>query len=286
MHSKCGAIADAEKAFLATPQHDVVTWTSIIAVLIEHKFVEKAMILYMQMQKQGVAPNEWTISTCLQGCYSLAENKQTIELEGELGDVALLEIGRAVHKDATLRGFEGQVFVGNNLLRMYGECGCLYKAEYVFCALSNHDMVLWTALVSVYVEQGEAKALKAYRQMVESCTIPDKLFLLTTLQACCLLATRDDSSVNDHHSLQVMAFTIGRALHAKTKRKGLVLDPFIENTLVHLLCECEKYGEAEILLAEPFERDVVAWTVMLQEYIEQGKAKMALQLYQKMQKEA
>ncbi|MCO5569616.1 hypothetical protein L7F22_023332 [Adiantum nelumboides] len=286
MYSKCGAIADAEKAFLATPQHDVVTWTSIIAVLIEHKFVEKAMILYMQMQKQGVAPNEWTISTCLQGCYSLAENKQTIVLEGELGDVAPLEIGRAVHKDATLRGFEGQVFVGNNLLRMYGECGCLYEAEYVFCALSNHDVVLWTAMLSVYVEQGEAKkALKAYRQMVESCTSLDKLALLTILQACCILATRDDSSVNHHHPLRVMAFTIGQALHAETKRKGLVSDPFIGNTLVHLFYKCGKYGEAEILLAELFERDVVAWTVMLQAYIEQGKAKIALQLYQKMQKE-
>ncbi|MCO5560316.1 hypothetical protein L7F22_013928 [Adiantum nelumboides] len=58
----------------------------------------------------------------------------------------------------------------------------------------------------------------------------------------------------------------GRSSHGRFPKKG-------------------KDGEAKILLAVLFERDVVAWTVMLQAYIEQGKAKMALQMYQKMQKE-
>ncbi|KAI5066510.1 hypothetical protein GOP47_0019134 [Adiantum capillus-veneris] len=286
MYSKCGSIADAEEAFCATPQHDVVSWTSIISVLIEHKFVGKALILYTQMQKHDVTPNEWTISTCLGGCYILAENKETVVLEGDPGNVEPLEIGRVLHRDATLRGFEGQSFVGNSLVRMYGGCGCLSEAEYVFCALSNHDVVLWTALQSVYIEQGEAeKALRAYRHMVESCISPDKLALLTALQACCILATRDEISVNYHRPLQGAAFGIGQAFHAELRRKGLILEAFLGNTLVHLFCKCGKYIEAETVLANLCERNVVAWTVMVQAYIEEGRTKMALQLYQQMQKE-
>lgn len=286
MYGKGGAVADAEKTFFASPQHDVVSWTSMLSVFVEQGLIKEAISLYKQMQKQDVTPNEWTVSACLQGCSILTENKETSVLEGKPGNMMPLEIGWMLHTDACYRGFDRQFFVGNSLIRMYGKCGCTSEAEIMFGSLSDRNVVSWTSLLSLYVEQGEAeKALKVYRQMQESDINPDKLAFVIILQACCIYAALEGNNLYHAQSLSVLLLEIGQALHADARRKCLDSDAFVGNTLVHLFVRCGKYIEAEAVFAELCQRDVVSWTVMLRAYIEQGQARKALQLYQQMQKE-
>ncbi|KAH7440387.1 hypothetical protein KP509_04G104800 [Ceratopteris richardii] len=281
MYSKCNAISNSEMVFQEIPQHDILSWTSMISSLIEHELIDKALALYRQMEKQGISPNEWTVSICLQGCCILAELKGALA-SGE----SPLEIGKFLHHDAALRGFEMQTFVGSALLRMYDKCMCILEAEATFCSLPDHDVVTWTAMLSSFVEQGKAeRALQTYRQMLESFIDVDKLAILSALQACCALPIWDEASSGCEHSSSKPSLDIGWALYADARKKHIASDVFIGNTLMHLFAKCRRFVEAESVFNGLSVHDVVSFSVIMSVYTDQGQAKKALQLYQKMQEE-
>eukprot|EP00250_Pteridium_aquilinum_P021971 c25273_g2_i4 orf=128-1849(+) len=183
MYSKCGAIFEAENVFNALTEHDAVTWNSMLSACVEHDLGEKALLLYRQMQEEGVTPNQRTFVVVLQACAILAEKEEFISVNGLPTKVMALRIGQALHTDAGRIGLTYDVFVGNTLIGMYGKCGAIVEAEEVFGALVLRDIVSWNAMVSAYVDHGqEEKALRLYGWMQKH--LVTHVTLTRILQAC------------------------------------------------------------------------------------------------------
>ncbi len=77
-------------------------------------------------------------------------------------NITAVEEGRYAHELLFQSGCYSDVFVGNNLVDMYAECGSVEDAQIVFNKMPSKDTVTWTAMILAHVNcmQG-MKALKS-----------------------------------------------------------------------------------------------------------------------------
>lgn len=60
MYAKCGALMDAEDAFLEISEHNVVSWSAMLSAYVELGKGKKALQPYRQLKHEGVLENERT----------------------------------------------------------------------------------------------------------------------------------------------------------------------------------------------------------------------------------
>lgn len=192
MYGKCGAISEAEKFFERFTCKDIISWNAMLSGYVEQGKAKHALCLYRQMREEGFEPDRQTFLTALQACHDMAiqmpsdfkGSAEVLVVEGCIADTLSLDIGIALHADVRRRGFSSDVFVGTTLIRMYGKYGALAGAEIAFCSLSFVDLVACTAMLCVFVEQGEEeKAFSLYKKMQEEGMSVDELTLGCILQA-------------------------------------------------------------------------------------------------------
>ena len=138
--AKCGGIDEALQLARTLTRRTVFSWTAMISSCVECDRPHEAIHLYSLMQKDNVFPDHYTIVSVLKAC----------------GNVYNLEIGEKLHQDARKFGFLSDIFIGNTLVSMYGKNGAIDRAEDVFRGLMKHNEVSCNAMLSVYVENGQA----------------------------------------------------------------------------------------------------------------------------------
>jgi len=68
MYAKCGNIEDAHVLFDKMPERNVVTWNVIITGYAQHGCGKEVLILFEQMQQEGLKPNDITFIGVLYAC--------------------------------------------------------------------------------------------------------------------------------------------------------------------------------------------------------------------------
>ncbi|KAK8510780.1 hypothetical protein V6N13_097645 [Hibiscus sabdariffa] len=68
MYAKCGAMDLARDVFDNMPEKNVVSWNSVIMGYGTHGYVEKALDMFINMEKRGQTPNAATFTGCLSAC--------------------------------------------------------------------------------------------------------------------------------------------------------------------------------------------------------------------------
>lgn len=169
MYAKSRCLEDADVAFNRLTNRDLFTWTVIIAGFAQNGQEEKAVKCLVQMLREDIKPNEFTLASCLSGCSR----------------VAALGNGQQLHSVAIKSGHFGDVFVASALVDMYGKCGCIEDAEAIFKGLFSRDTVSWNTIISGYSQHGQGKkALEAFRMMLDEGIVPDEITYLGVLAAC------------------------------------------------------------------------------------------------------
>ncbi|KAJ8625236.1 hypothetical protein MRB53_033766 [Persea americana] len=99
-----------------------------------------AVHLYIRMLRSRISPDNFTFPFLIRSC-SIS---------------SLLDLGHQVHAHFLKFGLDSDVFVINNAITMYSNCGELGSARQVFDECSGvADVVSWTALVTGYSNSGE-----------------------------------------------------------------------------------------------------------------------------------
>ncbi|KAL6958305.1 hypothetical protein U1Q18_043301 [Sarracenia purpurea var. burkii] len=65
MYGKCGSVDDAREVFDDMPTRDMVTWTALITGYSQNGRPHDALILFPQMLRLGLQPNQFTFSSLL-----------------------------------------------------------------------------------------------------------------------------------------------------------------------------------------------------------------------------
>lgn len=251
MYGKCGAAEDASSVFSQIQERNVFSWTIMIGIFVHNEHDNEAICAFQQMSFEGVAPDKATFVSVLSLCASQA---------------ALPE-GQRMHARIVGCSFLPDVIVETALVNMYVKCSNLKDAWRLFNNMLERNVVSWNAMIAAYAELGLGKdALRLLIQMQLEGVIPDKVTVVSTLDACANLADLAD----------------GRQVHACLVDKEFESDVAVGTALVHMYGKCGSLEEAGNIFHHLIMRDVISWTAIIAAHAQHVHAKDALQLFQQM----
>lgn len=209
----------------------------------------KALVLYREMMSFGQKPDNFTYPFVLKAC----------------GDFGVVEIGRRVHCEVVVCGFEADVYVGNCLLAMYSKFGKMDMVKMVFDRMPETDLTSWNTMISGYVRNGDPEeAFSVYKMMGRTGLVADCATLLGILSAC----------------TDLFALDLGKAIHGHVVRNNLLrINCFLINSLIELYCTCNCMVAARQCFKEVTWKDTVSWNSLISGYSKNADALESLRLF-------
>ncbi|XP_010254581.1 PREDICTED: pentatricopeptide repeat-containing protein At5g65570 [Nelumbo nucifera] len=245
MYSKCGLIDDSLKVFDRSINANQVTWTAQIAGLVQNGREESALLMLRQMLRSSTNPNAFTLSTALRACSSLA----------------MFEQGKQVHSLVMKSGLDTDRFTVAALVDMYGKCGCVETARLVFDGLVELDVVVVNSMIYSFAQGGYGhEALKLFDRMPDLGLHPNDVTYVNALSAC------------SNSGLLEEGHRIFSSIHSNP-RIELSIDHY--TSMVDLLGRAGRLEEAEKLIMQVKNPDVVLWRTLLSACRIHGEAEMA-----------
>lgn len=252
MYSRCGSVELARELFDKVTDHDVVTWNSIISSYVQHGHSMGAVTLFIQLQQEGMEPDEVTLISVVKACTSLGALKQ----------------GKFVHCFANEKSPKLSVSVQNALIDMYAKCGSLASAASVFSEILQPNVISWTAMLAACTQHGfSEQALEYFWQMWMENVMPDDVAYVSVMKACANMA----------------ALESGKQVHTCMLKQGLKLCTFLENTLIDMYAKCGSMDFAYCIFDNMCERDLISWSAMVSGFALHGSPMEAFQLVKRMQ---
>ncbi|XP_050367350.1 pentatricopeptide repeat-containing protein DOT4, chloroplastic, partial [Argentina anserina] len=252
MYSKCGDLSGAVRVFEKMGRRSVVSWTSMIAGYVREGLSDKAVELFCEMEKNGVSPDVYTITSILRACACSG----------------LLEKGKDIHKYIREHDMDSSLFVCNSLMDMYAKCGSMEDADSIFSRMHRKDIVSWNTMIGGYSKNSlPNEALELFSEMQRKFK-PDSMTISSVLPACASLAALDR----------------GQEIHGYLLRNGYFLDQYVANALVDMYVKCGVLVLARIIFDMIPVKDLISWTVIIAGYGMHGFGKEAIAAFNEMRK--
>ncbi|KAH7422847.1 hypothetical protein KP509_12G028500 [Ceratopteris richardii] len=154
--------------------------------------------------------------------------------------------GQVVHDLIVKAGLEGDTYVKNLIMNMYGHFnGFLFTAYSLFMKIYNPDIFSWNFIIRAYQHAGRhIEAYELFHRMLGQGTVfpdqhicmreegllPNRDIILTVLDACGMLAALQE----------------GRYLHASFAKDDLILDSTIQASLSNIYFQCADVNEKQL----------------------------------------
>lgn len=247
----CGSLQDAKSVFCHIAKPTIYTWQAIItahAMLGEN---ERAILLYLQMQDDGIRPCNFFFSCILKVCGSI----------GAVGQ------GKLIHEHIVKSGLETGTIVGSAIVSMYAKCGCMDEAHMVFNTVLIRDVIVWNAIIAGYTQHGQSlPALKLFVSMQQEGKTPSEVTYLCILKACG----------------SIQAIMQGRLIHEQIIRHELESNLVIGGTIIDMYSKCGNLEEALKVFDELPNQRLASWNAMLTGFVQHGLGLCALDLFENM----
>eukprot|EP00250_Pteridium_aquilinum_P019233 c24358_g2_i1 orf=414-2213(+) len=173
-----------------------------------------------------------------------------------------------LHTYMQQKNLQGHKALGNYLVSMLADCGCVDEARHVFDTLLDQNVYSYNALILGYIECGNPQhVFHLYRKMQANGVQPTTYTFVALLKACSLLKDLDR----------------GRQLRDEIVNRGLQRDIFVGNALVDVFGKCGSVREAEEVFDKLLVRDVVSWSSMMAGYANHGDHENVLNCFAQMQ---
>ncbi|OIW09101.1 hypothetical protein TanjilG_16328 [Lupinus angustifolius] len=255
LYSVCNSPWYAHKVFDKIPKGNLFLWNVLIRGYAWNGPHEVAISLYHQMIVYGLSPDNFTFPFVLKACSALSA----------------IGVGRRIHECVIRTGWERDVFVGAALVDMYAKCGCVVDAHRVFNEIVVRDAVLWNSMLAAYAQNGHPdESLDLCREMVLTGVKPTEATLVT------VISSSADTACLPH----------GKEIHGHSWRHGFQFNDKVKTALIDMYAKCGSVKAARVLFEQLWEKRVVSWNAIITGYAMHGLAIEALDLFEKMRKEA
>ncbi|KAK1263280.1 Pentatricopeptide repeat-containing protein [Acorus gramineus] len=254
MYAKCECVQEAARMFEFSDARNSITWSAMITGLAQNGDSYEALKLFREMHIAQMKPSEYTFVGVLNACSDRSD----------------IITGRQVHAHLIKLELKSEIFIKTALVDMYAKCGCVHDARMGFDQLHEPDIVLWTAMIGGYVQNGESEeALRLYRWMQTEGIVPNDLTLASILRACASLSARE----------------LGRQTHANVFKRGFGLEAPIGSALSTMYAKCGDFSDCQLVFRQMTHRDTVAWNSIISGYSQNGCCEEALELFEEMKSE-
>lgn len=168
-YTRAGKVGDAIVLFERMSERDVAAWNAMIAGCTQNGLFLEALGICSRMVEEGFQPNGTTVACVLSAC----------------GHLGMLKIGKVFHGYAwrSCVGFGSSVV--NGLIDMYGKCGTLKGARWMFDEFSDKSLTTWNCLINCLALHGHSKsAIAVFGEMRDAGIEPDEVTFVGLLNAC------------------------------------------------------------------------------------------------------
>ncbi|KAI4318684.1 hypothetical protein MLD38_032358 [Melastoma candidum] len=165
-------IEKARELFVRMPEKNDVSWTSMISGYARNGSGKKALELFSTMLESSVRPNQFTFSSCLCACATIASLKHGKEIHGYL-----------------VRANTGvNTIVASSLIDVYSKCDELGSASIVFDRMGDKkDVILWNTMLSALADHGlRERAMDLLSGMVEAGVRPNMVTFSVMMTPSCI----------------------------------------------------------------------------------------------------
>ncbi|XP_057797445.1 pentatricopeptide repeat-containing protein At3g49740-like [Salvia miltiorrhiza] len=249
MYSNCGELAAACLVFRTLEEKDIVSWNAIIASYAQESLSEDAISTYLQMQRNGIEPDEFTIGSLL----------------ASLDLIRVVEMIQAV---VTKRALICRVEVANALLSAFSRNDEIEKAHEVFCQMHSRNVISWNSMISGFLLNGlPDEGLQQFSKLLEIGLKPNHYTLSLVLSIC--------SSISD--------LLHGKEVHAYLLKLGYFFHTLLGNALITLYSKCGTLDWSLRVFHSMTKKDAVSWNSVISAHALHGEGKEAIRWFEAMQ---
>lgn len=209
-----------------------------------------------------------------------------------------LSLAKTLHCEALKYGFSADIFVCNNLIRVYCTAGDVHNAYKVFGESPHRDIVSYNAMIDGFVKVGETakarelfddmskrdavswgtllagyakmnqckEAIVLFDQMLVLNVKPDNVALVSALSACAQLGELEK----------------GKRIHDYLLKNRIKITAYLITGLVDLYAKCGCIETARELFESSPEKNLYTWNAMLVGLAMHGHGKLLLDYFMKM----
>lgn len=182
-------------------------------------------------------------------------------------NISLLE-GKLLHVLVVKTGLDGDKFLSNLLVSMYGRFGLVEESCCVFDSMQERSLVSWSAIISACTQHGHTeKAISLFHSMHQVGLVPNNITFVSILTVCAGLCALEE----------------GRSLHALLIEHGIEIDAFLGTSLVSMYGKCRDLDAAKQVFNSMESHDTVMWNAMIATCQQQEDSMEAANLFVLMQ---
>ncbi|KAK4721917.1 hypothetical protein R3W88_012150 [Solanum pinnatisectum] len=286
LYMQTGQVDLALVQFEQMNEHDIVSWNSMVTGYNQHGFDVLALNMFSKMLKESLLePDRYTLASALSACANLGElnvGKQIhaylvrteFNTSGAVGNSLICMYSRSGGVDIARRILEKNresnlhVIAFTALLDGYIKLGDINPARKIFDSLKDRDVVVWTAMIVGYVQNGfNDDAMELFRLMVKEGPDPNNYTLAAMLSVCSSVA-----SLNH-----------GKQIHSAAIKAGEALSVSVSNALITMYAKAGNISCARrVFDLIHLNRDTVSWTSMILALAQHGLGAEAVQLFENM----
>ncbi|KAL2546680.1 putative pentatricopeptide repeat-containing protein [Forsythia ovata] len=252
-YAQMGFIKSSKLIFANFLSPDSFMWGVLIKCYVWNGLFQEAIFMYQKMLYNMTQFNSFILPSILRACSAIND----------------LGMGEKVHTRIIKSGIESDPFVETSLLSMYGEMGCLNNARKIFDEMSVRDMVSWSSIISIHVQNGEAsEGLEIFRKMTTEKMDIDSVTMFSVSEACGELGL----------------WRAGKSVHGYVVRRDIENDDgALGSSLVAMYGKFGDLRTAELLFYNGIYQSVSLWTAMITCYNQNGCFQEAVETFVEMQ---
>ncbi|KAL3626313.1 hypothetical protein CASFOL_029862 [Castilleja foliolosa] len=198
--------------------------------------------------KEGYRSNKFTVCSALSASAAIQS----------------LRLGKEIHGHIIRTGLDSDAFVWSALLDVYGKCGSLHEARYIFDRTSGTDFVSWTTMIDRYFGDGKLdEGLSLFSDFLNSGIKPNDFTFAGVLNACA------------HQTAE----ELGRQVHGYMIRTGFNPYSFAASALVHMYTKCGSVERAHKVFNWLPKPHLVSFTSLINGYAQNGQPHEDLNLF-------
>ncbi|AES73969.2 PPR containing plant-like protein [Medicago truncatula] len=276
----------AETLFTHMPNPNIFDYNSIITSYTTNSQFDKSLSVFTKMLNMNIRPNSHTFTTLVKSCVTLSSLEQVFTLTMKSGN-------------------SSDVYFVSSVINVFSKHGAIHLARQVFDESSNRNVVCWTSLVSGYCSCGLVNEVRdVFDKMPQRNEASNSAmvsgyvrnsFFSEGVQLFRELKKKDKGRarvkfngallVSVLNACTVMgAFEEGKWIHSYVEENGLEYDLELGTALIDFYAKCGWVKDAEKVFDKMLVKDVATWSAMILGLAINGNNKMALELFEKMEK--
>ncbi|XP_047958022.1 pentatricopeptide repeat-containing protein At2g36730 isoform X2 [Salvia hispanica] len=233
-YGSCRKLTDAYRVFDEMSHRTLVSWNSMMNANVECGWFYESVELFLKMRRAGFVADETTMVIVLSAC-------------AELGNLSL---GKWLHSQVIENDMVVNCQLGTALVDMYGKCGNVGYASFVFNRMVHRNVWTWSSMITGFAQHGFAgQALEIFQEMRNQSVKPNRVTFLGVLSACSHGGLTEDGQRYFKEMEQVHG---------------------IKPMMVHYCAMVDMLGRAgrlkegyEFVMSMPIEADGVVWRALL-----------------------